>query len=409
MYTVSGSSLTSTRTWRQDAVNHLRRGLTFCDVSTFYTPTGGGIRTYHDAKLAWFSAQRLHRYVLIYPARHYSMEHVSSAVTIATAYGASVGAGYRLPVDIARIRTLVRDLRPDVLETGDPWFSGPLGLWFKRMGYVRGAVASFFHGDPLRTYVDPWVARARVPAVRRRLGDRASRWFFRVQRMYDLSLASSAGAEHALRAQGVRNVVRVPFGVDSLFLDAGRARSNASGQRRPVRLLYAGRLQLDKGVDLLLATIQDLLRRPDVTLSVAGSGPLADEIARIQHPRLTYLGYVADRSALGRIYLRHDVLLAPGPHETFGLAALEALASGMVVVGPRAGGTGELLRQLESPCVFEPGDRVSWLAAVDDAIDGDHRRRTLDGRRLASSYGPWHGAIAREVETYCEYLSHCTT
>jgi glycosyltransferase involved in cell wall biosynthesis len=118
---------------------------------------------------------------------------------------------------------------------------------------------------------------------------------------------------------------------------------------------------------------------------------------------------VADRSALGRIYLRHDVLLAPGPHETFGLAALEALASGMVVVGPRAGGTGELLRQLESPCLFEPGDRASWLAAIDDAIDGDHRRRTLDGRRLASSYGPWHDAVAREVEAYCDYLSHCTT
>jgi alpha-1,6-mannosyltransferase len=387
----------------------LRRGLTFCDFSTFYNPTGGGIRTYHDAKIAWFSAQRLHRYVLIYPARHYSMEHISSAVTIVTAYGASVGAGYRLPLDIARIRTVVRDLGPDVLETGDPWFSGPFGLWFKRMGYVRGVVASFFHGDPLRTYVDPWVARARVPALRRRLGDRASRWFFRVQRMYDLTLASSAQAEHALRAQGVRNVVRVPFGVDSLFLDAGRTRSSASRQRRPIRLLYAGRLQRDKGFDLLLATLRDLLRRPDVTLSIAGSGPLVDDIARIQHPRLTYLGYVADRPALSRIYLRHDVLLAPGPHETFGLAALEALASGMVVVGPRAGGTGELLQQLESPCMFEPGDRVGWLAAVDDAIDCDHHRRTLDGRRLASSYGPWHDAVAREVETYCEYLSHFTT
>jgi alpha-1,6-mannosyltransferase len=204
-------------------------------------------------------------------------------------------------------------------------------------------------------------------------------------------------------------MLRVPFVVDSLFLDSGRARSIARRQRRPIRLLYAGRLQLDKGFDLLLATIQDLLRRPDVTLSIAGSGPLLDDIARIQHPRLTYLGYVADRPALGRIYLRHDVLLAPGAHETFGLAALEALASGMVVVGPRAGGTGELLRQLESPCVFDPGDHVSWLAAVDNAIDGDHRRRTLDGRRLASSYGSWNDAIAREVETYCEYLSHFTT
>ena len=51
-------------------------------------------------------------------------------------------------------------------------------------------------------------------------------------------------------------------------------------------------------------------------------------------------------------YASHDVLLAPGRFETFGMAALEAAAAGLVVVGPDQGGTGELLRQIASPLMF---------------------------------------------------------
>jgi hypothetical protein len=69
-------------------------------------------------------------------------------------------------------------------------------------------------------------------------------------------------------------------------------------------------------VPLLLETIQDLLRRPDVTLSIAGSGPLLDDIARIQHPRLTYLaqggavGHVSSGCRASTVFLFVDALVA---------------------------------------------------------------------------------------------------
>jgi alpha-1,6-mannosyltransferase len=172
-----------------------------------------------------------------------------------------------------------------------------------------------------------------------------------------------------------------------------------------VRLLYAGRLQADKGVDLLLDALPTLLRRRDISLTVVGRGPYAARFSRITHPRLHNLGFVARREDMADLYATHDILLAPGPHETFGLAVLEGLAAGMVVVGPNAGGTGELMRQLPRPCLFRSGDRDDFLRAVGDAIDGDAAQGSEEAIALAEHYGTWEDAIAREVDAYADHLS----
>src|SRR5262249_59478823 len=90
-------------------------------------------------------------------------------------------------------------------------------------------------------------------------------------------------------------------------------------------------------------------------VTVVGRGRHWDRFEGIIHPRFTLQPFIHDRGALARLYAEHDVFLAPSRHETFGLAALEAAAAGLVVVGPDAGGTGELLRQMESPFIFPAG------------------------------------------------------
>ena len=410
MATLCSASVTAARSPQHGRVNNAGP-LTFCDLSTFYGGSGGGIRTYHDAKLAWFASQRLHRYVLIYPGRRTAIERVSPTITIVTTRGVPVGAGYRLPIAFAAVRALLRELRADVVETGDPWFSGPLALWSREVGDFRGPVTSFFHGDPLATYVEPWAARrGTLESVRRRLSDGAEYWFYRAQQLYDLTLVSSAHVERALRERGIRRVCRMPFGADPRFLEVGRRRLGEEGARdSPARLLYAGRLQDDKGFDVVLDTMEELLRRPGVSVTIAGGGRLAARVERLRHPRLRYAGFVAGRGELAREYARHDVLLAPGPYETFGLAALEGLAAGLSVVGPRCGGTADLLAQLDEPCWFDAGDRHGFVCAVDDAIDGRSAARVKNAVEVASRYGTWADAIERQVETYCSFLSRSMT
>ncbi len=119
-------------------------------------------------------------------------------------------------------------------------------------------------------------------------------------------------------------------------------------------MLFVGRLIADKAADVLWDALPEILRSGDVDVTVLGSGPYEQKFAAARWPGYRHLEYVGGRQELAEIYRQHDILLAPGPYETFGLAVLEALASGLVVVGPDRGGTAELLAEARSPFVFAP-------------------------------------------------------
>jgi alpha-1,6-mannosyltransferase len=137
-----------------------------------------------------------------------------------------------------------------------------------------------------------------------------------------------------------------------------------------------------------------------VIVTVAGAGALQPLFESWRHPRLRYVGYVRDRKALAALYAGHDILLAPGRHETFGLAALEAAAAGLLVVGPDRGGTGALLREMASPFTFRADNVASFLASIRAALAADWRLASEAGRALAARYGTWADAVARLVRAY---------
>jgi alpha-1,6-mannosyltransferase len=382
------------------------RPLTFLDMSTFYCRTAGGVRTYHQAKIDWFAKQHRHRYVLVVPGPCYRRRVVSPTVTIIEVYGLNVSGspdGYRLLADYWLVRAIIARERPDVVETGDPWLSGPFGLLIRHRHGLDALLTAFYHTDPIHTYLHRWTRRrGALPGPRARVSKRASDLFYQVQRQYDATLVTSHEVEHRLRSHGVTRVVRVPFGVDRAWIEGEPQvrREPPDGTRRPARLLYAGRLDAEKGIELLLAAMPVLLAKPDVALTVIGKGRFQRRFEQFSHPRFRYAGFVEDRETLARIYADHDVLLAPGPYETFGLGVLEGLSAGLVVVGAEAGGTGELLRRLPDAYLFRPDDVRAFIETVDAACRADRAAAADAGRRLARSYGSWPDAIARQVAIY---------
>ena len=68
-------------------------------------------------------------------------------------------AGYRLLLDYASVFRLIRAERPAVLEAGDPWLTGLFCLFLRRTGIYRGLLVSFYHSDPIPSYLEPWAAR----------------------------------------------------------------------------------------------------------------------------------------------------------------------------------------------------------------------------------------------------------
>jgi alpha-1,6-mannosyltransferase len=381
----------------------------FLDINTFFSPKAGGIRTYHRAKIEWFRERPEQGYVLVYPGPLRKKIGETANVTLIEAYGPALTrdpAGYRLLIDFLRVYRAIRAAGPEVIEAGDPWLTGLFCLALRKLGLFRGLLVSFYHSDPVPTYILPWSRRGRLRGLRALLARVAALSFYRLQRGYDLTAVASKTMEASLRSRGVRSVAHLPFGVPAFFLEGASApEAKPLPGEGPVGLLYAGRLDRDKGVDLLLASLPSLLEQ-NVRVTVMGRGAMAPAFAEFRHARYRFLGFVPEPEKVRAAYDENHILLAPGPHETFGLGVLEGMARGLVVVGPDAGGTGELLREAASPFLFPAGDGEAFRKAVLQALRCDWRAEMARSRSLALRYGTWDDAIGRMLGCYAARIGN---
>ena len=133
-----------------------------------------------------------------------------------------------------------------------------------------------------------------------------------------------------------------------------------------LKLLYAGRITEEKGIETLIRAVgllNDDPRAPRVGLDIAGSAS-DDYQARLE--RLTadlnlvksvqFLGQVGSDD-MPELYAAHDVLVLPSEWpEPFARVVLEGMSSGLVVIGTRIGGTDEIIRNWENGITFEAGN-----------------------------------------------------
>jgi alpha-1,6-mannosyltransferase len=149
---------------------------------------------------------------------------------------------------------------------------------------------------------------------------------------------------------GVPNLRHVPLGVD-LELFSPRRRSPALRQRYAapgeVLIVHCGRLSVEKKPH---RSVEALARLRAVgvpaVLVVAGDGPLRARLEREAASTglpVHFAGFVPSRAAVATLLATADIVLAPGPVETFGLAALEALACGTPVVVSASGALPEVI------------------------------------------------------------------
>ena len=145
-------------------------------------------------------------------------------------------------------------------------------------------------------------------------------------------------------------------------------------------------------------------------LVVAGDGSRRAALAyRAARLPVRFAGHIADRAAVAALLASADVVLAPGPVETFGLAALEALACGTPVVvneAERAARGGR--RRRASRCAGTPEAFADGVRRLMDAPRGRAPgRRPGPGRAVRLAAGRWTGFLrahgARRRRATCRW------
>ncbi|PRX45582.1 phosphatidylinositol alpha 1,6-mannosyltransferase [Prauserella shujinwangii] len=325
-------------------------------------------------------------------------EYRGAPVVRVPAVGLPVVNSLPIGVPTRTVLTALAEFRPDVVHLASPFVVGARGLAAARRLRVP-SVAVY------QTDVPGFAA-----AYGLGLGARAAwRWVRRLHCRADRTLAPSTHSVRELRLHGVPRVHRWGRGVDIERFHPAHADPALRAELAPNGELlvgFVGRLAPEKEVERLVP----LDRVPGVRVVVVGDGPDLP-VLRERMPGAVFLGarYGAE---LATAYASLDVFAHTGPHETFCQAVQEAMASGLPVLAPAAGGPKDLVRHGRTgyllpvePTAFERELLARVAELRHDGVRarmGEQARRAVLGRtwpavcqELVGHYEAVLGGLAR--------------
>lgn len=373
-------------------------------ISTSYPPVLGGLQT-----VAQQVARHMHKrghavrvLTMRYP-RHLPPHEVDDGLVINRwlmlrpnlpdlrrgRLDAFLAACVYYPLTLRRLARLMQTFQPTVINFHFPTHLTPFVLWLRRHYAFRLVVSLHGHdvlGDATRTPYEQAQLRTILQAADSITACSADLL------QCAAALVPSIAPRAAVHYNGVdlaRFADRTPF-----------------AHPRPY-LLYLGRLEATKGVDLLLeAFAQATPQHPDLDLLLAGEGnqrgALTAQAAALGiTDRVQFLGQVAP-SQVAHLLNGAQFVVLPSRAETFGIAAVEAMMAGKAVLATKVGGFPEVLpvppNRLVEPTVDALANALSdWLARLEEVQRaGEQNRAHAQRFSLAASMTRYEATLLRE-------------
>ncbi|WP_420110853.1 glycosyltransferase family 4 protein [Pseudactinotalea sp.] len=265
-----------------------------------------------------------------------------------------------------RVADLLTAVEPDVVHLAAPMLLGHKAV---RAAATLGLPTVAVFQTDIAAYAERYGFPGWSERVWARIGE--------IHEQADLTLVPSTQYRDELGRRGVQRLQMWGRGVDQAQFDpAHRSEAMRNGwgvEPGEVVVGYLGRLAPEKQVDDLAA----LAGIPGVRLVLVGDGPARASVAAAL-PDAVMTGHLAG-TELGAAVASFDILVAPGESETFCQSLQEALAAGVPVVAPAAGGPRDLVDVSRTGWLYAPGDLAGLRSAVVDLV-GDERKRRAFGR-----------------------------
>ena len=387
--------------------NSLFRPMRIADVCAFYSPAGGGVRTYVDAKLRAASAFG-HEVIVIAPGERHEVVRRGPGAVLVTIPSPklAVDRRYRYFNDEAALHAVLDAWQPDHVEASSPWSSATMvGRW--QGSATRSLV---MHADPLAAYAYRWLGGL----VSTQRIDQLFGWFWRhlrgLGRMYDTVVCANAHLAERLRQGGLGNSEIVRMGVeDSVFSPSLRSSSiraqglAAMGLDRDATLLIGvGRFSAEKRWGMVLRAVSEVAPRRDVGLLLVGDGPKRArlELQAERIPNVAILPRITDRHELARLLASADALVHGCEAETFCMVAAEARASGIPLIVPDRGAA---LDQLV------PGAGKTYRAANQISLERAIRRFIDRGAELQRAVAVRSSTVRTMDEHFADLFARYQT
>lgn len=283
---------------------------------------------------------------------------------------------------VAKLENILRDFNPDVVHLASPFALG-----------MQGCRAARNLGIPVvavyQTDVSGFASFYGLPKIAKF----ARKWSNQIHRMSTINLVPSSSTMNEFVKFGVPNVRLWGRGVDTeLFSPDKRSQQIRDSWLTNGRTIvgYLGRLAPEKQIDRLSS-----LDENEHKVIVIGDGPMRSELEK-KLPNATFTGQLSGQE-LATTLASLDVLISTGEHETFCQVIQEAMAAGIPVIAPRAGGPIDLVIEGVTGFLYEPGSTKSMLNRLHILHENEKLRKQFGFQATQIVKGRTWEAICQEL------------
>ena len=339
------------------------------EVAEFYSPTGGGVRSYIDRKFEAAAAAG-HELFVLAPGREDRFEpRATGGVMWIAAPQLPMDANYHMFWSAAPVHQKLDALQPDVVEASSPW----RGAWIAARWPGPASRALFVHADPVASYPQRWLAPVANPERIDRLFGPYWAYLRGLAAKFDSVVVGGDWLAHRLESQGVGSVTSVPLGIDrSVFSPTVRdpelraqLLAACTTPEYGKLLIGVGRFHPEKRWPMVIDAATRAGGHLPIGLVLIGDGldRVRVQRAAARWPNVHLVPPTRDRRRLATLLASADALVHGCESETFGLIPAEAMASGVPLVIPDRGGCSHFADPAASE-IYRSGDTDSASAAI---------------------------------------------
>jgi len=216
----------------------------------------------------------------------------------------------------------------------------------------------------------------------------------------------SSASKAQLAQHNIDNVLVYPNGANiDMFNPANRdeAWRHQMDVSDKIALLYVGRLSKDKNLSILMDAVDILNARgyqQRIKLIMVGDGPLKDKLMRQAASNVHFTGYLKGID-LAKAYASSDIFVFPSYIETFGNVALEAMASGLPVIGAKGSGCMDIVQDGYNGILCNHWNPVDFADAIEILIKNSALRNAMaQNARITASQYTWDNIMSRYIYLY---------
>jgi glycosyltransferase involved in cell wall biosynthesis len=306
----------------------------------------------------------------------------------------------RLSPPRASMREQLREFQPDLLHVADPAFLGVAALYYgggANGGALHLPLVVSYHTD-LPAYLAYYRLNFLSPHIWKIMRVRHNR--------ATVNLCTSHAMMQELRQHGIERVSLWPGGVDTCRFRPGRECAAmrgrlTGGHPEDPLLLYVGRLSAEKGLEQLKPILEGV---PGARLALVGDGPHRKVLEGVFAGMPVHFAGFLRGEDLAAAYAAGDVFVMPSRTETLGLVVLEAMSSGLPVVGAHAGGIPEMIESGKTGYLFD--DTEQAVEAIRGLLGCDEARLAMgEQARAYAVNNSWKAAtqqLLAHYQTACE-------